>query len=154
MRGTHRSVKDGKRDGYNPEDDEDLHCLISADTEDRLQKGVAGTACAQTHARLRALPLTACILALPCNAMRCDAAVLRVIEIAKSVPEELNDRKRQQLRELAALNGCVSQGGAQRSGRELTVAIGLPCPSPPTQHSARRREHGVPQLWPAGPPAA
>jgi len=35
-------------------------------------------------------------------------AVLRVIEIAKSVPEELNDRKRQQLRELAALNGYVA----------------------------------------------
>jgi len=37
-----RSVKDGKREGYNPEDDEDLHCLISADNEDRLQKGVEG----------------------------------------------------------------------------------------------------------------
>ena len=35
-------------------------------------------------------------------------AVIEVIEIAKTVPEAHNERKRNQLRELAALNGCVS----------------------------------------------
>ena len=111
------SVKDGKREAYNPEDDEDLHCIISAESEDRLQKGVAGTChlvaqhaatdrpCPVTHGRMHRPPCPVRLLSDRRSVGPATAAVLRVIEIAKSVPEEFNDMKRQQLRELAALNG-------------------------------------------------
>ncbi|WVQ65790.1 branchpoint-bridging protein [Kwoniella botswanensis] len=71
------SVKEGKgRPGDFPEDEQDeLHCLITADTEDKV-KG-------------------------------CVALINRVIETAASTPEGQNDHKRNQLRELASLNGTL-----------------------------------------------
>ncbi|KAL8292254.1 hypothetical protein RQP46_001720 [Phenoliferia psychrophenolica] len=72
------SVKEGKgRPGGGFEDDqnEELHCLITADTEEKVQ--------------------------------RCVKLINGVIEIAASVPEGQNDHKRNQLRELAQLNGTL-----------------------------------------------
>ncbi|KAL8280516.1 hypothetical protein RQP46_007164 [Phenoliferia psychrophenolica] len=72
------SVKEGKgRPGGVVHDDEndELHCLITADTEDKVQ--------------------------------RCVKLINSVIEVAASVPEGQNDHKRNQLRELAQLNGTL-----------------------------------------------
>ncbi|WWC70748.1 branchpoint-bridging protein [Kwoniella pini CBS 10737] len=71
------SVKEGKgRPGDFPEDEQDeLHCLIQAETEEKV-KG-------------------------------CVALINRVIETAASTPEGQNDHKRNQLRELASLNGTL-----------------------------------------------
>ncbi|TNY20702.1 hypothetical protein DMC30DRAFT_351935 [Rhodotorula diobovata] len=71
------SVKEGKgRPGHREEDENDeLHCLISADTEEKVQS--------------------------------CVKLINSVIETAASVPEGQNDHKRNQLRELAALNGTL-----------------------------------------------
>ncbi|GAA5844411.1 hypothetical protein JCM9279_006292 [Rhodotorula babjevae] len=71
------SVKEGKgRPGHREEDENDeLHCLISADTEEKVQG--------------------------------CVKLINSVIETAASVPEGQNDHKRNQLRELAALNGTL-----------------------------------------------
>jgi splicing factor 1 len=55
--------------------DEDLHCIISADAESKIQKAIQ--------------------------------LVNKIIETAASTPEEQNIHKRQQLRELAALNGTL-----------------------------------------------
>ncbi|KAG8906320.1 hypothetical protein FRB99_007100 [Tulasnella sp. 403] len=71
------SVKEGKGrpDAYADDSEEDLHCLVMADTEDKV---------------------AACV-----------AMINRVIETAASTPEGENDHKRNQLRELAALNGTL-----------------------------------------------
>ncbi|KAK9468684.1 hypothetical protein V1512DRAFT_233434 [Lipomyces arxii] len=72
------SVKEGKGRSdaaYQSNLEEDLHCLIIADTEDKIQKAVK--------------------------------LVNRVIETAASMPEGQNDLKRNQLRELASLNGTL-----------------------------------------------
>ncbi|TPX47547.1 hypothetical protein SeLEV6574_g02613 [Synchytrium endobioticum] len=71
------SVKEGKsRDGGpTPGEEEDLHCLITAESEEKVKKAMQ--------------------------------AVERVIETAVSIPESQNDLKRNQLRELAALNGTL-----------------------------------------------
>ncbi|WRT67786.1 branchpoint-bridging protein [Kwoniella shivajii] len=71
------SVKEGKgRPGDFPDDEQDeLHCLITADTEDKVKL--------------------------------CVSIVNRVIETAASTPEGQNDHKRNQLRELASLNGTL-----------------------------------------------
>ncbi|BGP16944.1 hypothetical protein JCM10213_007389 [Rhodosporidiobolus nylandii] len=71
------SVKEGKgRPGQRDEDENDeLHCLITADTEEKVQN--------------------------------CVKLINSVIETAASVPEGQNDHKRNQLRELAALNGTL-----------------------------------------------
>jgi len=71
------SVKEGKGrpDTFADDSEEDLHCLVMADTEEKV---------------------AACV-----------ALINRVIETAASTPEGENDHKRNQLRELAALNGTL-----------------------------------------------
>ncbi|GAA6018786.1 hypothetical protein JCM11491_003448 [Sporobolomyces phaffii] len=71
------SVKEGKgRPGHFDDDENDeLHCLITGDTEEKVQG--------------------------------CVKLINTVIETAASVPEGQNDHKRNQLRELAALNGTL-----------------------------------------------
>ncbi|KIR68532.1 branchpoint-bridging protein [Cryptococcus bacillisporus CA1873] len=71
------SVKEGKgRPGNFPHDEEDeLHCLITADDESKVKA--------------------------------CVALINKVIETAASTPEGENDHKRNQLRELASLNGTL-----------------------------------------------
>jgi len=71
------SVKEGKArpDQYAEDAEEDLHCLVTGETDDKF---------------------TACV-----------RMINRVIETAASTPEGQNDHKRNQLRELAALNGTL-----------------------------------------------
>lgn len=71
------SVKEGKArpEQFAEDAEEDLHCLVTADSEDKV---------------------TACV-----------RMINRVIETAASTPEGQNDHKRNQLRELAALNGTL-----------------------------------------------
>ncbi|CAK5268623.1 unnamed protein product [Mycena citricolor] len=71
------SVKEGKArpDQYADDAEEDLHCLVIAETEDKV--------------------------------VACVKMINRVIETAASTPEGQNDHKRNQLRELAALNGTL-----------------------------------------------
>ncbi|KAI9295394.1 hypothetical protein K502DRAFT_349058 [Neoconidiobolus thromboides FSU 785] len=71
------SVKEGKRFDANgvPGNDEELHCLITADTSHKIKKA--------------------------------KKLIERIIETSASVPEGQNELKRQQLRELAALNGTL-----------------------------------------------
>ncbi|BFZ63788.1 Branchpoint-bridging protein [Saitoella coloradoensis] len=72
------SVKEGKGRSdaaANSNLEEDLHCLIMADSEDKIKKAIA--------------------------------AIEKIIETAASIPEGQNDLKRNQLRELAMLNGTL-----------------------------------------------
>ncbi|EIW84227.1 hypothetical protein CONPUDRAFT_80638 [Coniophora puteana RWD-64-598 SS2] len=71
------SVKEGKArpDQYADDAEEDLHCLVVAESEEKV---------------------TSCV-----------RLINRVIETAASTPEGQNDHKRNQLRELAALNGTL-----------------------------------------------
>ncbi|KAI0312106.1 hypothetical protein OF83DRAFT_689683 [Amylostereum chailletii] len=71
------SVKEGKArpDQFAEDAEEDLHCLVLAETDEKV---------------------AACV-----------RMINRVIETAASTPEGQNDHKRNQLRELAALNGTL-----------------------------------------------
>ncbi|DAA78350.1 TPA_exp: Uncharacterized protein A8136_4326 [Trichophyton benhamiae CBS 112371] len=72
------SVKEGKGRSdaaHSSNQEEDLHCLIMADTEDKVNKA--------------------------------KELIHNVIETAASIPEGQNELKRNQLRELAALNGTL-----------------------------------------------
>ncbi|KAF8339691.1 uncharacterized protein EI90DRAFT_3241746, partial [Cantharellus anzutake] len=71
------SVKEGKGrpEAYADDAEEDLHCLVMAETEDKVEA--------------------------------CVSMINKVIETAASTPEGQNDHKRNQLRELAALNGTL-----------------------------------------------
>ncbi|CAG8496338.1 11997_t:CDS:2 [Diversispora eburnea] len=72
------SVKEGKSRtdaAANANQEEDLHCLVTADAEDKVAKAVK--------------------------------MINKIIETSASVPEGQNELKRQQLRELAALNGTL-----------------------------------------------
>ncbi|KAJ3482038.1 hypothetical protein NLI96_g7250 [Meripilus lineatus] len=71
------SVKEGKArpEQYAEDAEEDLHCLVTADSDDKV---------------------AACV-----------RMINKVIETAASTPEGQNDHKRNQLRELAALNGTL-----------------------------------------------
>ncbi len=89
------SVKEGKGRSdaaHTSNQEEDLHCLIMADTEEKVNKAkklihnVIETACLGT-------PTLPCLLA---NSRQ-----------AASIPEGQNELKRNQLRELAALNGTL-----------------------------------------------
>ena len=74
------SVKEGKHraDGSNaPGEDEELHCLVMADSDRNLRAGVK--------------------------------MINQIIETATSTPEGQNELKRNQLRELAALNGTLRE---------------------------------------------
>ncbi|KII89755.1 hypothetical protein PLICRDRAFT_158899 [Plicaturopsis crispa FD-325 SS-3] len=71
------SVKEGKNrpDQFADDAEEDLHCLVLGETEEKVAT--------------------------------CVKLINRVIETAASTPEGQNDHKRNQLRELAALNGTL-----------------------------------------------
>ncbi|RDX57484.1 hypothetical protein K466DRAFT_477598 [Polyporus arcularius HHB13444] len=71
------SVKEGKArpEQYAEDAEEDLHCLVTADSEEKVAL--------------------------------CVRLINKVIETAASTPEGQNDHKRNQLRELAALNGTL-----------------------------------------------
>ncbi|KAJ1330257.1 hypothetical protein BSLG_009572 [Batrachochytrium salamandrivorans] len=72
------SVKEGRSRGDGapqPGEEEDLHCVVSGDTDDKIRHGVE--------------------------------MINKIIETATSVPEGQNELKRNQLRELAALNGTL-----------------------------------------------
>ncbi|KAF8742686.1 hypothetical protein AX14_002911 [Amanita brunnescens Koide BX004] len=71
------SVKEGKArpDQYAEDAEEDLHCLVIADSDEKVAL--------------------------------CVKMINKVIETAASTPEGQNDHKRNQLRELAALNGTL-----------------------------------------------
>ncbi|KAK9471595.1 uncharacterized protein V1510DRAFT_419736 [Dipodascopsis tothii] len=72
------SVKEGKGRSdaaYTSSLEEDLHCLVIADTEEKVQKAID--------------------------------LINKVIKAAASIPEGQNELKRNQLRELAALNGTL-----------------------------------------------
>jgi splicing factor 1 len=78
------SVKEGKSRtdaASNAAQEEDLHCLVTADSEDKVKKAVK--------------------------------LIEKVIETSASVPEGQNELKRNQLRELAALNGTLRDDEAQ-----------------------------------------
>lgn len=76
------SAKEGRSDLKNqPGDDEELHCLVMADTEEKLEKAVQ--------------------------------MVNEIINLSASVPEEQNDLKKQQLRDLAILNGTLRDDEGQ-----------------------------------------
>lgn len=102
------SVKEGKGrpDSMDSSGEEDLHCVVSADSEEKVR--------------------------------RCVKLINKVIETAASTPEGENDHKRNQLRELASLNGtlrddegqiCQSCGGTGHrrwecpEGENLTTQI-------------------------------
>ncbi|RYP62874.1 hypothetical protein DL769_007133 [Monosporascus sp. CRB-8-3] len=99
------SVKEGRgrvRDGPARTDINDqegpLHCLITADTQDKVDKA--------------------------------KALVQAVIETAVTTPEPKNERKRQQLRDLAVANGTFrdDEGRCGTAGaRERPMAIGVIC---------------------------
>ena len=103
------SVKEGKgRPGHREEDENDeLHCLISADTEEKVQG--------------------------------CVKLINSVIETAASVPEGQNDHKRNQLRELAALNGTLRDD-------ENQVCQCVDVSPPPSLSSARPARSLAPPL--------
>lgn len=71
------SVKSGKGrpDTFSDDAEDDLHCLVTGDTEEQVKK--------------------------------CVELINNVIATAASLPEAQNDHKRNQLRELAALNGTL-----------------------------------------------
>lgn len=72
------SVKEGKSRtdaASNSAQEEELHCLVTADTEEKVKKAVK--------------------------------LIEKIIETSASVPEGQNELKRNQLRELAALNGTL-----------------------------------------------
>ncbi|KAK4048243.1 hypothetical protein OIV83_004948 [Microbotryomycetes sp. JL201] len=70
------SVKEGKgRPGHEDDENEELHCVVTADSEEKVAK--------------------------------CIKLINEVIATAASTPETQNDHKRNQLRELAALNGTL-----------------------------------------------
>jgi splicing factor 1 len=89
------SVKEGKGRSdaaHSSNQEEDLHCLIMADTEEKINKAkqlihnVIETVSVQTQNHL-------------CFSLTCSQAA--------SIPEGQNELKRNQLRELAALNGTL-----------------------------------------------
>lgn len=89
------SVKEGKGRSdaaHTSNQEEDLHCLIMADTEEKVNKAKK---LIHNVIETAGLPYTQC-----CGwcAKRCQAA---------SIPEGQNELKRNQLRELAALNGTL-----------------------------------------------
>ncbi|KAJ9051985.1 hypothetical protein DSO57_1038701 [Entomophthora muscae] len=69
------SVKEGKRTDVSAGPEEELHCLISGDSPQKIKKA--------------------------------KKLIEKIIETSSSVPEGQNELKRQQLRELAALNGTL-----------------------------------------------
>lgn len=89
------SVKEGKGRSdaaHTSNQEEDLHCLIMADTEEKVNKAKK-----LIHNVIETVSHRHLVLNCPL-AHRCQAA---------SIPEGQNELKRNQLRELAALNGTL-----------------------------------------------
>jgi splicing factor 1 len=88
------SVKEGKSrpDAFAEDSEEDLHCLVMADSDDKV------AACVRMINRVIETVSIVC---------QFSAAKLNVVHQAASTPEGQNDHKRNQLRELAALNGTL-----------------------------------------------
>jgi splicing factor 1 len=89
------SVKEGKGRSdaaHASNQEEDLHCLIIADTEDKLVK-----------ARQLIHNVIETVSPVPCSVL----SLLLTPPKAASIPEGQNELKRNQLRELAALNGTL-----------------------------------------------
>lgn len=89
------SVKEGKGRSdaaHTSNQEEDLHCLIMADTEDKVNK---------------AKELIHNVIETACFAQLVKEAIANMDWQAASIPEGQNELKRKQLRELAALNGTL-----------------------------------------------
>lgn len=92
------SVKEGKGRSdaaHSSNQEEDLHCLIMADTEDKINKAKQ-----LIHNVIETVSLET-------SSVRCVTLLLTDISQAASIPEGQNELKRNQLRELAALNGTL-----------------------------------------------
>jgi splicing factor 1 len=90
------SVKEGKGRSdaaHTSNQEEDLHCLIMADTEEKVNKAKK-----LIHNVIETVSTPLCLLNSSRNADTRQAA---------SIPEGQNELKRNQLRELAALNGTL-----------------------------------------------
>jgi splicing factor 1 len=90
------SVKEGKGRSdaaHTSNQEEDLHCLIMADTEEKVNK---------------AKKLIAQVIETVSHRRPCPRWLYELIDSqAASIPEGQNELKRNQLRELAALNGTL-----------------------------------------------
>ena len=89
------SVKEGKGRSdaaHTSNQEEDLHCLIMADTEEKVNKAKK-----LIHNIIETVCAPACLLRGP---------LVNIFQAA-SIPEGQNELKRNQLRELAALNGTL-----------------------------------------------
>lgn len=88
------SVKEGKGRNdaaANSNLEEDLHCLIMADSEEKVCP----------------------CLSYSCQVAAAIAAIEKIIETAASIPEGQNELKRNQLRMLATLNGTLRDDEGQ-----------------------------------------
>ena len=88
--------------------EEDLHCLVTADSEEKASP--PGIACACINSKVAAAI----------------AAIERIIETAASTPEAQNELKKNQLRMLATLNGTLRDDEGQACQNCI-----LPPPPPP-----------------------
>ena len=89
------SVKEGKGRSdaaHTSNQEEDLHCLIMADTEEKVNK---------------AKKLIHNVIETVCHQQKAPECLLAYTYQAASIPEGQNELKRNQLRELAALNGTL-----------------------------------------------
>ncbi|KAI1266676.1 hypothetical protein F5Y18DRAFT_425929 [Xylariaceae sp. FL1019] len=96
------SVKEGKGRSdaaHASNQEEDLHCLIMADTEEKVNKAKK-----LIHNVIETVRYTYPEVLIPIDP--CGARALMVFQAA-SIPEGQNELKRNQLRELAALNGTL-----------------------------------------------
>ena len=98
------SVKEGKgKPGHREEDETDeLHCLITADSEEKVQACVKLINSVIETVRIDLFP----VLLVPAGDSPADPSPPLLLQAA-SVPEGQNDHKRNQLRELASLNGTL-----------------------------------------------
>ena len=105
------SVKEGKGRSdaaHTSNQEEDLHCLIMADTEDKVNKAKKLIHNVIETVRKTIIPCSWC---------------WSLIRQAASIPEGQNELKRNQLRELAALNGTLRDDenqACQNCGYTLT----------------------------------
>lgn len=108
------SVKEGKgRPGHFDDDENDeLHCLITGDTEEKVQSCVK---------LINTVIET--VRSLPLSVLASRAFNLTIFPSqAASIPEGQNDHKRNQLRELAALNGTLRDDENQ-----VCQSVPFPC---------------------------
>lgn len=93
------SLKEGKArpEGFAGDDDEDLHCLVVADTEEKVRK------CVELINKVIETVSRSLSSQLTCIVLNADVGGSQ----AASTPESANDHKRNQLRELASLNGTL-----------------------------------------------